>query len=136
MGRSVAVIGGGNTAMDCARAALRLGAESVTVLYRRTREEMPASDEEIAEAEAEGVKFRFLAAPAEVLGEGSVSGLRLSLMRLGEKDGSGRARPEPTGETEDMPVECVITALGQRVELGDHAPRHRRQVQQERHRPD
>ncbi len=105
--------------MDCARAALRLGAESVTVVYRRTRGEMPASDEEIAEAEAEGVKFRFLASPAEVLGEGSVGGLRLNLMRLGEPDASGRAKPEPTGETGDMPADTVITALGQRVELGD-----------------
>ena len=118
VGKNVAVIGGGNTAMDCARAALRLGAENVTVVYRRTRDEMPASDEEIVEAEAEGVKFKFLASPAEVLGEENVTALKLDLMRLGAADASGRARPEPTGETEDMPVDSVITALGQRVDLG------------------
>lgn len=105
--------------MDCARAALRLGAESVTVVYRRTRGEMPASDEEIAEAESEGVKFKFLASPVEVLGDESVTGLKLSLMKLGAADSSGRAKPEPTGETEDIHVDCVITALGQRVELGN-----------------
>ena len=120
VGRRVAVIGGGNTAMDVARAALRLGAEEVTVVYRRTRAEMPASDEEIAEAEAEGVRFRYLAAPAEILGGEAVHG------RPPAADG---ARPEaaraaaaacaPWVSARSMDVDCVITALGQRVELGD-----------------
>ncbi len=119
VGRRVAVIGGGNTAMDVARAALRLGAEEVTVVYRRTRAEMPASDEEIAEAEAEGVKFKYLASPAEITGEGAVAGIRLQLMELGGSDASGRRSSVPTGETEELAADCVISALGQRVDLGD-----------------
>ena len=119
VGKSVAVIGGGNTAMDVARAALRLGAKNVTVVYRRSRDEMPASDEEIAEAEAEGVKFKFLAAPAEVLGDGAVTGIKLQLMQLGEPDKSGRRSSSPTGETEELAVSCVVAAIGQRVDLGD-----------------
>ncbi len=119
VGRRVAVIGGGNTAMDVARAALRLGAEEVTVVYRRTRAEMPASDEEIAEAEAEGVRFRYLAAPAEILGGEAVTGVRLQQMELTEGGEGGRRGVRATGECADMDVDCVITALGQRVELGD-----------------
>ena len=119
VGRRVAVIGGGNTAMDVARAALRLGAEEVTVVYRRTRAEMPASDEEIAEAEAEGVRFRYLAAPAEILGGEAVTGVRLQQMELTEGGEGGRRGVRAMGECADMDVDCVITALGQRVELGD-----------------
>ena len=90
VGRRAAVIGGGNTALDCARAALRLGAEEVTVIYRRSRAEMPAADEELLEAEAEGVRFKYLAAPAELLGAEDVSAVRLNLMQLGAADASGR----------------------------------------------
>ena len=119
VGKNVAVVGGGNTAMDVARAALRLGAENVTVVYRRGRDEMPASDEEIAEAEAEGVKFKFLAAPAEVLGGDAVTGIKVQLMQLGEPDEGGRRSSVPTGETEELAVDCVVAAIGQRVDLGD-----------------
>ena len=119
VGGRVAVIGGGNTAMDVARAALRLGAQEVTVVYRRTRAEMPAAEEEIAEAEAEGVRFRYLAAPEEILGGEAVTGVRLQQMELTEGGEGGRRGVRATGECADMDVDCVITALGQRVELGD-----------------
>lgn len=113
-GRRVAVIGGGNTAMDAARAALRLGAEEVYVLYRRTREEMPARREEIDNAEEEGVKFIFLVQPTGFKGDsqGNVSDVLLMKMALGEPDESGRPRPIPTGETTDMQVDVVINAIG------------------------
>ena len=84
LGKHVAVIGGGNVAIDVARSAARLGAESVTVVYRRSEDEMPAAEDEVAEAKAEGVKFMFLAAPAEILGEGKAEQLKLELMELGE----------------------------------------------------
>ena len=119
VGKRAAVIGGGNTAMDCARAALRLGAEEVTVVYRRSRAEMPAADEELLEAESEGVKFKYLAAPGEILGGEAVSGIKLSHMQLGAADASGRRSVSPTGESEELAVDCVISAVGQRVELGD-----------------
>jgi|UniRef100_A0A7J2U1S1 glutamate synthase (NADPH/NADH) small chain len=113
-GRRVAVIGGGNTAMDAARAALRLGAEEVYVLYRRTREEMPARREEIDNAEEEGVKFIFLVQPTGFKGDsqGNVSDVLLMKMALGEPDESGRPRPIPTGETTDIQVDVVINAIG------------------------
>lgn len=112
----VAVVGGGNTAMDAVRTSVRLGAEEVCLIYRRTRAEMPADALEIHEAEEEGVRFHFLAAPEAVIGEdGKAAGLRLAKMRLGEPDASGRRRPEPTGETEVMPFDTVIAAIGQRV---------------------
>ena len=85
----------------------------------RGRDEMPASDEEIAEAEAEGVKFKFLAAPAEVLGGDAVTGIKVQLMQLGEPDEGGRRSSVPTGETEELAVDCVVAAIGQRVDLGD-----------------
>lgn len=116
IGRRVAVVGGGNTAMDAVRTAVRLGAEEVHLIYRRTRAEMPADALEIEEAEEEGVIFDFLAAPEGVLEkEGRAAGLRLSKMRLGEPDASGRRRPEPTGETVDMAFDTVIAAIGQKV---------------------
>jgi len=113
-GRRVAVIGGGNTAMDAARAALRLGAEEVYVLYRRTREEMPARREEIDNAEEEGVKFIFLVQPTGFKGDsqGNVSDVLLMKMALGEPDESGRPRPISTGETTDIQVDVVINAIG------------------------
>ncbi len=119
IGRRVAVIGGGNTAMDAARSCRRLGAE-VTVLYRRSRAEMPAIAEEVAEAEEEGVVFHYLAAPLEVLQEsGRVVGLRCVRMQLGEPDASGRRRPEPIPGSEfEMAADTVIPALGQEADLG------------------
>jgi NADH-quinone oxidoreductase subunit F len=114
-GKRVAVIGGGNAAIDAARTALRLGAESVTVLYRRTREEMPAYVEEVHDAEREGVQFRFLAAPLEILsGDGKVSGVRCQLMQLGEFDRSGRRKPVALkgGEVVER-ADLVISAIGQ-----------------------
>ncbi len=119
VGARCVVLGGGNTAMDCARAALRLGAAEATVVYRRGREEMPASAEEIAEAEREGVKFKFLSAPAEITGGEAVTGIKLRPMRLAEPDAGGRRAAVPTGEADEL-LECdsVIAALGQRTDLG------------------
>jgi heterodisulfide reductase subunit A len=111
----VVVIGGGNVAIDCARTCWRLGAEEVIILYRRTRAEMPASQWEIEEAEHEGVKLRFLAAPTRLMGEnGRLTSLEYLQMELGEPDGSGRRRPVPIEGSETvMPVDTVIPAIGQ-----------------------
>jgi len=113
-GRRVAVIGGGNTAIDAARTARREGA-AVTILYRRTRDEMPAEDEEIEDAIAEGVRFRYLIAPVAVLGDGGrVRGLRCVLMELGEPDASGRPRPIPIRDSEhELEFDQVIPAISQ-----------------------
>ena len=110
IGTSVAVIGGGNVAIDVARAAVRLGAE-VTVVYRRDRDSMPAADDEIAEAAEEGVSFRFLASPAEILGDGKAETLRIELMEL------RGGKPAGTGVYETMNVSAVISAVGQEIEL-------------------
>ena len=110
IGTSVAVIGGGNVAIDVARAAVRLGAE-VTVVYRRDRDSMPAADDEIAEAAEEGVSFRFLASPAEILGDGKAETLRIDLMEL------RGGKPAGTGVYETMNVSAVISAVGQEIEL-------------------
>ena len=100
VGSKCAVIGGGNVAMDVCRTAVRLGAETY-VIYRRSEEEMPADKEEIAEAKAEGVKFCFLSAPVEILGEeGKVSALKVEIMELGEPDEKGRRKPVGTGKYE------------------------------------
>ena len=117
-GKRVAVIGGGNVAIDVARTAVRLGAEEVTIVYRRGRDEMPAADDEVAEAEEEGVKFMFLAAPAEVLGKDRVGGLKVELMELGAADAKGRRKPTGTGKFETLELDAVISAIGQKVELG------------------
>ena len=117
IGKKVAVIGGGNVAIDVARAAVRRGAD-VTLLYRRSREEMPAADEEVAEAEAEGVKFRFLSAPVEILGEkGKATAIKVETMTLGEPDEKGRRKPVGTGEFETIAVSAVISAIGQQIDL-------------------
>ena len=110
IGTSVAVIGGGNVAIDVARAAVRLGAE-VTVVYRRDRDFMPAADDEIAEAAEEGVSFRFLASPAEILGDGKAETLKIELMEL------RGGKPAGTGVYETMNVSAVISAVGQEIEL-------------------
>ena len=120
IGENVAVIGGGNVAIDVARSAVRLGAKSVTVVYRRTEAEMPADEEEVAEAKAEGVQFKFLAAPAQIEGkDGKAAALKLQVMELGEPDVSGRRKPVPVeGEFETLKAETVIAAIGQSVEWG------------------
>ncbi|KHA62251.1 formate dehydrogenase [Vibrio variabilis] len=117
-GEKVAVIGGGNTAIDCARTARRAGADT-TIIYRRTREEMPAEDYEIEEAEHEGVKFLFLTNPAENIADenGHVKEVRLERMALGEPDASGRRRPEPTGEFFTQAFDTVIAAVSQKPDL-------------------
>lgn len=112
---TVVVIGGGNVAMDAARMGYRLGAKKVIVLYRRTREEMPARREEVAHAEEEGVEFRFLENPIEFLGteDGKVRGLRALSYELGESDESGRRRPvEIKGSEHELACDAVIVALG------------------------
>ncbi len=109
----VVVIGGGNVAMDAARCALRLGASKVSVLYRRSRREMPANPWEIREAEEEHIVFRFLTAPASIVGSGTVEGIECLEMRLGEPDASGRRRPEPVAGSEFViPCRRVIAAIG------------------------
>ena len=115
IGERVAVVGGGNTAMDACRTAVRMGAKEVYIIYRRTRDEMPADALEIAQAEEEGVTFKFLTNPVEILGAGgSVRGVRLQQMALGEPDASGRRRPVPVeGAFEDLPLDTVIMAIGQ-----------------------
>jgi len=115
VGRRVAVVGAGNTAMDAMRVALRLGAEEVHCVYRRGRAECPARAEELAHAEEEGVVFHWLTAPVEILGDadGSVRGLRCLRMDLGEPDSSGRPRAVPlAGSEHDLEVDMVISAIG------------------------
>ncbi len=119
VGKRIAVIGGGNVAIDVSRSALRLGAEAVMIFYRRTRAEMPAWAEEIEAAETEGVRITYLSAPREVLMEdGQVKGLRCMRMELGEPDASGRRRPVPVpGSEYDIEIDQLITAIGQRPDL-------------------
>ena len=113
-GRDVVVVGGGDTAMDCVRTAVRQGATSVTCLYRRDRENMPGSAREVAHAEEEGVVFEWLAAPRAVAGEAEQArGVRAARMRLGPPDSSGRSAPEEVeGADFDLPATLVIKALG------------------------
>ncbi|OED61510.1 formate dehydrogenase subunit alpha [Vibrio tasmaniensis ZS-17] len=117
-GKKVAVIGGGNTAIDCARTAVRDGADT-TLIYRRTRDEMPAEDYEIEEADHEGVKFHFLTNPAENIADenGHVSEIRLERMALGPADASGRRSPKPTGEFFVENFDTVIAAVSQKPDL-------------------
>ena len=123
IGKKCAVIGGGNVAMDVCRTAIRLGAKDTYVIYRRSQAEMPADAEEVAEAMEEGVQFRFLSAPAEILGEnGKVKALKVEIMELGEPDAKGRRKPVGTGKFETIEVTSVIGAIGQRVDLGRIAP--------------
>jgi dihydropyrimidine dehydrogenase (NAD+) subunit PreT len=118
----VVVIGGGNTAIDVAIESVRLGAESVTLLYRRTEAEMPAYPHEVEQARAEGVEIRFLTNPTRFLGRVRLEGVECVRMELGAPDESGRARPEPVmGSDHIVPCETVIKAIGQepRRELAD-----------------
>ena len=118
VGKEIVVIGGGNVAIDCARVMIRLGAR-VTILYRRIKEEMPALDEEIHEAEMEGINFIFLGAPHKVIGKnGKVTALEVMKMKLGEYDLAGRIRPEPTGKIYRLKCDMVVTAIGGRTDTG------------------
>ena len=117
IGERVAICGGGNTAMDACRTAVRLGAKEVYVIYRRTRNEMPADQLEIDEAEEEGVIYKFLTNPLSFNGEnGKLKSVTLQIMELGEPDASGRRRPVPVeGKTEEIPLDSVILAIGQKL---------------------
>lgn len=113
VGKAVAVIGGGNVAMDAARTAVRVGFEKVYIVYRRTEPELPARLEEIRHAKEESVIFQFLHAPAEIYDkDGYVSGMKFEIMELGEPDESGRRKPVGTGRYTDLDVDSVIVALG------------------------
>lgn len=113
VGEKVAVIGGGNVAMDAARVAVRIGFKEVYIVYRRTEAELPARLEEIRHAKEEGVVFKFLHAPKEIYNkDGYVAGMQFEIMELGEPDESGRRKPVPTGRTIDIDVDTVVVALG------------------------
>ena len=116
-GKKVAIIGGGNAAIDSARSALRLGAKEVTVVYRREKEDMPAFIEEINYAEEEGIEFIFLAAPDKITGKENVEKLYYKPTKLGEMDSSGRRRPIPTGEpSKALKADVVVIAAGQKID--------------------
>ena len=119
IGQRVAVVGGGNVAIDVARSAVRLGAKEVTILYRRTRAEMPAWAEEVQAAEAEGIQIKFLTAPIQVLTEdGKVAGVTCIRMELGEPDSSGRRRPIPVpGSEHELQIDQLVPAIGQLPDL-------------------
>ncbi len=115
MGKHVAVIGAGNTAMDAMRVSLRLGAETVSCVYRRMRNEAPARAEEIHHAEQEGIEFHWLTSPVEILGDedNNVRAIRCQKMELGELDESGRGRPVPVPDSEfEMDIDMVVYAIG------------------------
>ena len=115
IGKRVAVIGAGNTAIDVATAAVRLGAEEVTIIYRRSGNEMPANDFEFELAKSDGVKFKFLTSPIEILGDSTVEGIRCVKMELGNKDKKGRRRSTKIPNSEfNVNVDMVVFALGQR----------------------
>ncbi|MDD5711897.1 MAG: NAD(P)-binding protein [Smithellaceae bacterium] len=120
LGDKVAVIGGGNVAMDAVRTAVRTGSKDVFILYRRSRKEMPASPEEIEEAMEEGINMEFLVAPVRILGkDGKVTGIECIRMELGEPDASGRRRPVPVKGSEFViDVDAVVPAIGQAADLG------------------
>ena len=116
--KRVAVVGGGNSAIDAARTALRLGASQVSVVYRRRRQDMPAQALEVHEAEEEGIRFQFLTTPTRVVGDRAVTGLEIQIQELGEYDSSGRRRPIPLeGSEYVMDVDIVIPAIGQMPDL-------------------
>ncbi len=119
VGKNVAIIGGGNTAIDAARTALRMDADEVTILYRRTRKEMPAEEAEIKAAEEEGIKVKYLTAPVEVLGKSKkVTGMKCIKMELGEPDSSGRRRPIPIeGSEYELDIDTIIIAVSQSPEI-------------------
>ena len=113
--KTVIVFGGGNTAMDAVRTSLRLGAKNAIICYRRTEKEMPARIEEIRHAKQEGVQFKFLVAPLELIGDeqGNLTTVKLQQMELGEPDASGRRRPVPIKDAiELLPIDVVVVAIG------------------------
>ena len=114
----VVVVGGGNVAMDCARSAMRMGANSVRLIYRRTRDDMPADHEEIQDAIEEGIEFNFLVNPTRLIAEdGKVTGVEITDMRQGEPDARGRRKVEPiSGSTRILGCSMVIAAIGQQVD--------------------
>ena len=119
IGKRCAVVGGGNVAMDVCRSAIRLGADTTYIIYRRGRDEMPADKDEVAEAMAEGVQFRFLNAPNEILGrDGKVCGMKVEIMELGEVDEKGRRQCVGTGKYETIELDSVIGAVGQQIDWG------------------
>ncbi len=113
-GKNVAILGAGNVAMDAARTAVRLGAEKVTIIYRRTKEQAPSRHIEIHHAEQEGVQFNFLTSPLEFIGDanGRLVGINCAEMVLGEPDEGGRQRPVPTGEHKYIDCDLAIIAIG------------------------
>jgi glutamate synthase (NADPH/NADH) small chain len=118
IGQRVAVVGGGNVAMDAVRTAKRLGAKEAMIVYRRTGDELPARSEEVHHAKDEGIEFHFLTAPVAVIGDDNrwVTGLKCVQMKLGEPDASGRARPEPVPGSEFiLPCDVVVVAIGTRA---------------------
>jgi NADPH-dependent glutamate synthase beta subunit-like oxidoreductase/ferredoxin len=118
-GEKIIVIGGGNSAIDSARSALRLGCKEVHIVYRRSRQEMPASEDEINEAEAEGIKIDYLAAPVKILGkDGQVIGMECTKMKLGEPDQSGRRRPIPIPGSEFViDADLIVSAISQKPDI-------------------
>jgi NADPH-dependent glutamate synthase beta subunit-like oxidoreductase len=120
VGPRVAIIGGGNTAIDVARSVLRVGAKEATLVYRRSRTEMPASSEEIEAALEEGVSIMELIAPLSIEDKGKIAVLKCQRMQLGPVDGSGRRRPLPLeNETFELEFDTIIGAVGQRLEVGE-----------------
>jgi NADH-quinone oxidoreductase subunit F len=119
VGRRIAVIGGGNVALDAARTALRLGAEDVSIFYRRSRDEMPVTEVEYDEAVAEGIQFNFLASPTRIESKnGKATGMKCTHMRLGEPDASGRRKPVPIHDSEfSVDTDTIIAAVGQAPDL-------------------
>jgi len=124
VGKEIVVVGGGDVAMDSVRSSLRKsGGGRVTLVYRRTRDEMPADPEEIHGAEAEGIRFLFLRAPLKIVGEGHVTGLEVQRMELGAPDSGGRRSPIPVpGSEEVIPCDTVIVAVGQKADLEGFGP--------------
>ena len=118
LGEKMAVVGGGNVAMDCARSALRMGVKEVHLLYRRSREQMPADMEEVEAAEKEGVIFHYLTHPVRILiADGRVSGVEVTRMELGEVDAGGRRSVRPVDGSEfDLDVDTIVPAIGQQVD--------------------
>ena len=113
VGKTTAIIGGGNVAMDAARTAVRVGYEKVYIFYRRTEKELPARLEEIRHAKEEGIEFKFLHAPVEIFGEnGWVKSMKFEIMELGEPDASGRQRPVGTGKFVEVQLDSVVVSLG------------------------
>lgn len=133
-GDSVVIVGGGNTAVDCARVSLRLGAKDVRIVYRRSREEMPAFKNEVSDAEEEGVEINFLAAPVRLfVEEGKLKGVECMRMKLGRKDKSGRRRPLPVpGSGFVISCDSVISAVGQELDTTFQGEEHGLRISDER----